>query len=253
MRDVILKTGKPVIGIGVCLGSARIAEMVASTSFDYVMVDLLHSHYSKEEATSSIRFLAKRGGPVPMARVMNNDSGEINEVLDAGALAVIVPMVGSAEEAKRAVQSAFYPPLGSRSKGSLAAVFYGDEYVGKFNSMVKLIVMIETPEAAENAEEILSVEGIGGCLIGASDLSFVMKETGRLGQFESIVKKVIEIGQKHGVAMGISVNSPEEVKKWFSEGASFFLASHDLGILNSAIRAHEKKYAKMDWYHNASK
>jgi 2-keto-3-deoxy-L-rhamnonate aldolase RhmA len=247
MKQIYLKKDKPVIGIGVCLGSSRIAEMAATSSFDYIMVDLLHSHYSKQEATSSIRFLSKCGGPVPIARVMNNDPGEINEVLDAGALGVIVPMVSSAEEAERAVMAAYYPPLGKRSKGSPAAVFHGSDYVEKINSLVKLIVMIETPEAAEKAEEILSVKGVGGCLIGASDLSFVMKETGCFDRFESSVAKVLDAGKKYNIAMGISVGSPEEVKKWYPRGADFFLASHDMGILNSAMKLHEKRFREIDF------
>jgi 2-keto-3-deoxy-L-rhamnonate aldolase RhmA len=176
---------------------------------------------------------------------MNNDPGEINEVLDAGALGVIVPMVSSAEEAERAVISAYYPPAGKRSKGSPAAVFHGSDYVKEFNSRVKLIVMIETPEAAAKADEILSVQGVGGCLIGASDLSFIMKETGCFDRFESTVENVLAAGKKYNVPMGLSVGSPDEVKKWYPKGANFFLASHDLGLLNSALKAHEKKFREI--------
>jgi 2-keto-3-deoxy-L-rhamnonate aldolase RhmA len=247
MQQIYLKQNKPVIGIGICLGSSRIAEMVSSFSFDYIMVDLLHSHYSKQEATSSIRFLSKCGGPSPIARVMNNDPGEINEVLDAGALGVIVPMVSSVEEAGRAVMSAYYPPIGKRSKGSPAAVFYGSDYIKEIHSLLRLIVMIETPEAAENAEEILSVKGIGGCLIGASDLSFIMKETGCFDRFESSVEKILAVGKKYNIAMGISVNAPEDVKKWYPRGMDFFLASHDMGLFNAALKLHEKKFREIDF------
>lgn len=245
MLSLPLKGKKPIVGIGVCLGSVRVAEMFAATGFDYVMVDLLHSHFSKEGATNAIRSLARSGGPCPIGRVANNDPGEINELLDAGAMGIIVPMVGSAAEASRAVEAAYYPPIGKRSKGSPAAVFYGSDYYGRINEALDLIVMIETPEAAANAPEILAVEGVSGCLIGAGDLSFIMQETGRSAEFGPLVERIIAVGRAEGIPMGISVNSPEDLQHWWTKGADFFLASHDMAVLNSGIRSHEKKYVGM--------
>lgn len=246
MKALSLSGIKPVVGFGLCLGSVRIAEMIGRGGFDYAMVDLLHSHYTKETATDAIRSLSRAGGPVPVGRVADNSPGQINELLDAGAMGIIVPMVESREESEKAVQSAFYPPIGKRSKGSPAAVFYGNDYYARINGALNLIVMIETPEAAAKADEILSVPGVTGCLIGAGDLSFILQETGRPTDFEGMVEKILAAGKRHGVAMGISVNSPEDLQAWWVEGADFFLVSHDMGILNSSIRNHEKKYMKLE-------
>ncbi len=246
LKSLKLAAHKPLIGIGLCLGSVRIAEMVAMTGFDYVMVDMLHSHFDKQAATNAIRSFAHSSAPVPIGRVANNDPGQINDLLDAGALGIIVPMVGSSEESASAVEAAYYPPLGKRSKGSPAAVFYGDDYYSAINQVLNLIVMIETPEAAERVDEILSIPGVTGCLIGAGDLSFIMQQAGQAAEFESIVARTIKAGKRLGVAMGISVGSPTDVQFWWDRGADFFLASHDMGILNTAIHSHEKKYLKMD-------
>jgi 4-hydroxy-2-oxoheptanedioate aldolase len=246
LKGLSLSGNKPVVGFGICLGSVRIAEMVGGTAFDYAMVDLLHSHYTKESATDAIRSLSRARGPVPIGRVADNSPGQINDLLDAGAMGIIVPMVESREEATKAVEAAFYPPIGKRSKGSPAAVFYGNDYYARINSVLNLIVMIETPEAAAKADEILSVPGMTGCLIGAGDLSFIMQERGRETEFMETVRKTLTAGKRHGVAMGISVNSAEDLQTWWSEGADFFLVSHDMGILNSAIRSHEKKYTKLE-------
>lgn len=245
LRGLSLSIERPVVGFGVCLGSQRIAEMVARTSFDYVMVDLLHSHYGVEGATAAIRSLALSGGPVPLGRVANNDPGEINTLLDAGAAGIIVPMVSSRGESERAVEAAYYPPIGKRSKGSPAAVFYGDSYYGAINGTLSLIVMIETPEAAERADEILSVPHVSGCLVGAGDLSFIMKESGREAEFDGVVDAVIAAGRKHGVSVGLSVGAPEALARWWERGADFFLVSHDMGILNAGLRSHEKKFARV--------
>jgi 2-keto-3-deoxy-L-rhamnonate aldolase RhmA len=151
-------------------------------------------------------------------------------------------MVNSAVEAAQAVESAYYPPIGKRSKGSPAAVFYGNDYYSKINDALRLIIMIETMEAVEKAEEILQVPGVNGCLIGAGDLSFIMRETNRASYFDASVERVLSIGRAKGIAMGISVNSPEEMMRWWGKGAQFFLASHDMAIIHSGIRSHYAKY-----------
>lgn len=245
LRGLKLIGKKPVICFGLCLGSVRIAEMVSNTCFDLIMVDLLHSHLTKDSATDVIRTLAQSGGPIPFGRVANNNAGEINTLLDSGATGIIVPMIESRNEAESAVESAYYPPLGKRSKGSPAAVFYGDEYYSKINQILNVIVMIETPEAASRAEEILSVPGISGCLIGAGDLSFIMKGRDLFHQFDSVVANIIKVAKRNNIAIGISVNSPDNLQKWWSKGVDFFLVSHDMSVMNEGIKNHEKKFMKM--------
>ena len=234
----------PVVGFGVCLGSVRIAEMVARTSFDFIMVDMLHSHFDKESATGAVRTLARSQGPVPFGRVANNDPGSINDFLDAGAMGIIVPMIESAAEARRVVESAYYPPIGKRSKGSPAAVFYGADYYSKINEALNVLVMIETVEAAKNAEEILAVPGISGCLIGGGDLSYAMKMSQTEESFDETVEMVLSAAKAHKIAVGISVAATEDLQRWWGRGMNFFLTSHDMGILSSALKDYERNFAR---------
>jgi len=242
MRSIELRQKKPVIGFGVCLGSVRVAEIVGTTRFDYIMVDMLHSHFEKDDATSAIRSLAKGDGPIPFARVANNFDSDINSMLDAGAMGIIVPMVQSKEEAEHAVRSCFYPPIGIRSKGSPAASFYGNEYYKKINEIVNLVVMIETPEAAEKADEILSVPHLSGCLIGAGDLSFILSQRGQSDQLKPIIKHIMNVAHENGIAIGVSVSHPEDLVSWWKDGMDFFLVSHDLGVFKEGLKNHEEKY-----------
>ncbi len=241
-RGIKLSGHKPVIGFGVCLGSVRIAEMVGRTRFDYAMVDMQHGHFDKYEATSAIRSLVRSGGPVPLGRVANNDSGSINNLLDAGAAGIIIPMVESREEAERAVRGVYYPPIGMRSKSSPAGVFYGDEYFDVINEQVQAVMMIETAEAAAKSGEILSVSGVTACLIGAGDLRFSMKRTGREADFEDAVETVIKAAKKNKIAMGISVSNPADIERWSNEGVDFFLLSHDMGLMNKALKEYQQLF-----------
>lgn len=239
-----LKAGEPVTGMGLSLGSLRAAEMVARTGFDFVMVDLLHGHFEKSSATDAIRSIARSGGPVPFARISRNEAGPINDMLDAGALGIVVPMVNSAAEAQRAVAGTYYPPLGKRSKGSAASIFYDTDYPQAINRNLTLVVMVETPEAVDHADEILSVPGIGCCLVGTGDLSFAMDQSKESPEVAAAVDHVIRAATQRGVAVGLAVHTAEEAERWKRRGALFFLATHDLSLLNDSIRRYDAGFSE---------
>ena len=236
-----------VTGFGLSMGSLRSAEISASTAFDFVMVDTLHGHFDKASATDALRSLA-RTGRAPFARVSGIEYGPINDFLDAGAVGIVVPMVCSREDAEKAVNCTFYPPLGRRSKGSIATVIYGSEYASRANDEIALIVMVETPDAVEKAEEIVSVGGVDGCLIGASDLSFVMGVGKQSPQFIDAVRHVRRAGAKRQVAVGISVGSVDEALFWAKEGLTFFLTSHDLALLVTCIGDYDRSFDRLREY-----
>jgi 4-hydroxy-2-oxoheptanedioate aldolase len=235
---------RPVLGIGLSLGSPRVAEMISCTTFDFVMVDLQHGHFDKGSATDCIRSIARAGGPVPFGRVSRNEQGAINDLLDAGAMGIIVPMIDSAAEVEAALQSCYYPPLGKRSKGSAASIFYGADYPKQINQNLSVIAMIETPEGVSRADEILSAAGLKGCLIGGSDLAFVMQCSRDSVEFLEAVDHVVASAINHGVAPGINVNTVQEAEYWWSRGIQFFLASHDLALVHDSIRRHDAGFAE---------
>lgn len=228
-----LAAKKPVIGTSLLLGSTRIAEIIGRCDFDFAMVDTLHGHFDKQNATDAIRALACTK-TVPMGRVAHNDPGRINDLLDAGALGLVVPMVNSAKQAADAVSYTFYPPKGIRSKGSTAAALYGEDYVAEANERIALIVMIETPDAVEKADEILAVRGIDACLLGTSDLIFSMGCQRDSSELDRSISLVIEAGKRHGVVIGMAVKEAQEAEYWQAKGISLFLVPHDLFMLQKS-------------------
>jgi len=231
----LLKSKKPVFGPSLLLDSTRVAEIIGRCGFDFAMIDTLHGHFDKAKATDAIRALAVTD-TLPMGRVAHNDPGRINDLLDAGALGLVVPMVNSAKEAEEAVQSTFYPPKGIRSKGSAATIIYGEDYAQKANEEILLVIMIETPEAVAGADEILAVPGIDACLLGTSDLMFTMGCKRDNPELSQSILRVIEAGARHGVPVGMAVKDEKEAKQWWSRGAAFFLVPHDLSILQMAAK-----------------
>ena len=96
----------------------EIAQIAKTAGFDMLYIDLEHSSFSLDTA-GQICLAALGIGITPMVRVPANTPDYISRVLDGGALGVIAPDVGSAEEARAVVKAAKYPPLGERGAGGV--------------------------------------------------------------------------------------------------------------------------------------
>jgi 4-hydroxy-2-oxoheptanedioate aldolase len=238
MHNTILskiKGKKPFFGSTLMLGTARTGELMALDGYDFLMVDMQHGPFNKSSATEAVRILA-RTAVTPFARVADNTSGAINDLLDAGALGIVVPMVESAAQAEMAVRAAYYPPRGKRSRGGSAAAVHGDAYASWANDEIVLVVMIETLEGLEKAEEIFAVEGLTACLLGTSDLSGELQCPRTDARIKSAADKLLALGKRRGIAVGISIGNPAEVAEWQSLSPAFYLISHDQGLLHGASR-----------------
>jgi 4-hydroxy-2-oxoheptanedioate aldolase len=231
----LLAAGQPFIGSTLMLGSARAAEIMSRAEFDFLMVDLQHGPFDKATATDAIRALV-RSPVAPFARVSENSPGRINDVLDAGALGVVVPMINSAAEAAAAVEAAYYPPKGRRSRGGSATAVHGDDYATWANDEITLMVMIETGEAVARANEILAVPGIDLCLVGTSDLATDLGCARNGEEIGEALRTTIAAGRAHGVAVGTAIGTPVDIAKWSPLKPAFYLMSHDHGILGEGSR-----------------
>ena len=190
-----LLEGQPAIGIFISATSSLVAEAVGRTGLSWVCVDMQHGETNL--GTLSPLLTAISATPaMPYARVAVNDFMEIGRALDLGAYGVIVPLVNTAAEAEAAVRAAKYPLRGNRSHGPIRGALYGgaDYFVGA-DQETSLVVMIETREGVEQAEQILAVDGVDGCYIGPSDLSIAYGAGSNPGtgeQLEPAVEEAIE-------------------------------------------------------------
>jgi len=112
--------GTPTLGAWLSIPSTMVAEVTARTGFDYVCADLQHGALDYADSVGLFQAVLL-GGATPIARVPWNEPGIVGKILDAGAEAVVAPMVNSAEEATAVVHAARYPPLGARSFGPIVA------------------------------------------------------------------------------------------------------------------------------------
>jgi len=155
----------------------------------------------------------------PFVRVPGNEPGIIMKMLDLGVMGIIAPMINSKKQCEDFVSYCNYPPNGQRSFGPMRAqLVYGSDYYEKANENIISLAMIETKEAVDNIDDILSVKSLTGIYIGPGDMSssygkkpqFDIKDEPVLSNIKMIVKKAKEKGKIAGIHNG-STNYAKEM------------------------------------------
>ena len=237
-----LRGGDLVVGSWLSLGDEGVAEIVATTGFSFVTIDLEHTGTDIRTTEKLIRVI-ELSGSCPLVRTSENSAVEAKRVMDCGSHGVIVPMVNTKEEAEQAVGSIYYPPKGIRGVGLYRAQNYGlgfEEYSRWLEENGIVIIQIESERAMNNLAEILAVDGIDGALIGPYDLSNSLGVPGELNHPRVIEaeRELVNRCEKNGVTAGIHIVHPsqESFQKRVDEGFRLIAYGVDMIFLGNAIR-----------------
>jgi 2-dehydro-3-deoxyglucarate aldolase len=238
-----LASNELTLGGWVMIGHPAVAEIMARSGFDWVTVDLEHSAMTIQQAEDLIR-AAETGGRPALVRLTNNDENLIKRVMDSGATGIIVPLVRTAEDARRAVDALYYPPRGRRGVGLARAQKYGADfewYKEWLDREAVCVVQIEHIEAVENCEDILSVPDVDGYLLGPYDISASLSVAGELEHPDVLeaIARVRKTAEKMGKPGGIHIVEPDESKlrQAVDQGFTFIAYSIDTRIIDTICRA----------------
>jgi len=232
---------KPVLISGYCMiPSAFAAEIYARQGFDVVCIDLQHGLIDYGTALPMLQALSACDA-LPMVRVPWLEPGLIMKVLDAGALGVVCPMIGTAQQAEQLVRYASYPPRGERSMGPIrAAAVYGAGYARAANATVATLAMIETAEGMENVEAIAAVPGLTGLYVGPGDLALALGHEPRLDGFapavDRAVERILAACRRHGLIAGTFAPTPQRAHELARRGFSFVTLNTDVKALELQVK-----------------
>jgi len=234
-----LEQGQLALGVGIRMSrSVEIAKAMSVSGFDWLFLDMEHGVMSLE-ACAQISTAALDAGIAPIARVPNGEYSIATRALDNGALGIVVPHVDTAAEAREVVNRLKYPPVGHRSMGGigphyeLRSVSTG-EAAQALNAANLTVVMLETPTAIDNADEIAAIPGIDVLLIGSNDLCAEMGIPGEFGseRLADAYRKAIAACKKHGKFPGMAGIYNEQIMPRYVEmGARFVLSGQDAQFL----------------------
>ena len=234
-----LRSGGPKMGLFLNSHSPTVAEQLAHSGYDWLLVDSQHGPMGYEKLSAMIAGISN-GGAKSLVRVTGYaDRAGIQQSLDIGADGVLVPYINTAEEARQAVSCCRYPTAGTRS------VYFPQRsmnklgllgYAGGANNNVIVALQVETAACIENMEEIAAVPGVDILFLGQNDLCMSM---GLYEKYEfplmytspelgAATNKLVENARKNNIILGLFLFGTTRVGEFLDKGFTFISVGNDL-------------------------
>jgi 4-hydroxy-2-oxoheptanedioate aldolase len=219
----------PLVVVPVTLPEPAIVEIIGFAGAEAVLLEAEHGTLCAETMRSMLAH-ARSGGMVGVFRPRSFDAALCRQALDAGAAGIHVSHVDTEAEAHAVVEACRYPPLGRREMSLGRAIHYDaasiSSYVSQANDCQLLVVMIESTEALNNADEIAAVEGIDVLHIGTADLAHSMglPVYPQPREVREAVEHVLGVAERHQVAVGYPSGDPVDGAHWAARGVRYFEA-----------------------------
>ena len=245
-----LRRGERTLGLWITLPTPAVTEIAAELGLDWVCIDMEHGATTYADVANHLR-AAKGTGLGVFVRVSAISSDTVARCLDLGADGIVLPMVRSADDVRRALDHMLYPPRGSRGLGGERAQKWGlgvDDYIASANDELMLVPMIEHIDAVEAIDEILSIPGLDFFFVGPGDLTASL---GHVGQWDTpataaAIAHVAERARVHGVTAGIYAHGPAEVAARTRQGFRLVAIGSDLPMMIARISGDLAEIAETD-------
>ena len=234
-----LREGAPKMGLFLNSHSPTVAEQLAHTGYDWLLVDTQHGPMDHEKLSAMLCAISS-GGAKSMVRVGGyQDRAGIQQALDLGADGVLVPYINTAQEAREAISCCRYPTAGTRSvyfpqRSMNKAGLLG--YAGNANNNIIVALQVETASCIENIAEIAAIPGVDILFLGQNDLCMSM---GLYEKYEfphmytspelnSATQSLVSEARKNGVILGLFLFGTSRVGEFLDKGFTFISVGNDL-------------------------
>jgi len=253
----LLSGREAALGIIASIPSVAAVQALASVPFDWLMIDMEHAPI---DSTVMHRMITATAGTscLPIVRVPVGQSHLVKHALDAGAAGIVFPMINDGQQARSAVAATRYPPAGQRGWGPFyAPARWGltpADYLREADDRLTRIVLIEHPDALENLDEILAVDGIDVALLAPNDLSLNMGYPGQPDHPE--VRAAIEQAEtkilRSACALGGVASSAAAAREKLSRGYRVLVLGYDVRLLIDSAREllqsiNSKEWGQKEW------
>ncbi len=233
-----LQAGQSVTGtILIEIRQPAVMQLLANAGFDFVIIDNEHGAFNIETIADLSR-TAKYVGLTPLVRVPDMTYPHIAQSLDAGAQGVVIPRIYNPDQVREAVQITRYPPQGMR--GNALTRGYTNfksgvvsEVMAAVNQETLLIIQIETRQALDSVDDIVSIPGVDAAFIGPNDLSIALGLPGQIEspEVEAAIEATIAACQRHHVIPCIHMNDLKLAVHWAQKGMRLVSVGSEAGLL----------------------
>jgi 4-hydroxy-2-oxoheptanedioate aldolase len=217
-------------------------EAAGYAGYDFVLLDMEHGTTTFEQLPNLIR-AANVTGVCPVVRVPRGSDIWIDQALDVGAGAVMIPQIDTADQARAAVSAAKFSPVGTRGtcrfvRSAGFGSVPGNRYFADAQNTC-VILQAEGKKAVDNIDEIMAVPGIDVIFVGPYDLSSSLGHVGEIDHPEvtACIKSILAKAEDKGIKIGCFADNVESGKHWRDLGVRFIGYSCDTNIfLQGALR-----------------
>ncbi len=236
------RSGGSVVATWLTIPDVVVAEILASSGADAVVVDQQHGGATAGDLAALFMAIEGRGA-WPITRVPENTVAAIGRSLDAGALGIIVPMVGSAEEATAAVAACRHGAAGRRSYGPLRAHAMPGPADPVELVRPALILQIETVAGLRNVEQIADTPGVDALLVGPTDLALSLgmpvdlaaRSADDRRRHADALDRVRDACAAHGIAAGMYCTDGTTARSYLVSGFRFVSAATDSALVRAGV------------------
>lgn len=242
-----LKAGEVLYGAWVGMADPYAAEIAGTAGFDWLLLDGEHAPNDIRSLSAQIAVL-RAGKSHIVVRLVDDDPAKIKQALDIGAQSLVIPMIESGDQARRALRATRYAPEGMRGVGSslARASMFSDipDYLTTANAQICLILQVESRAGLAALEDILAVDGIDCVFIGPSDLAADMGYLGQAGApvVRAAVLDAIRRIRAAGHSAGVLTTDPDYIADCLAAGANFVGVGIDVLLYAEAMRALANRY-----------
>jgi 4-hydroxy-2-oxoheptanedioate aldolase len=231
-----LREGRVQKGLWLGLADPYVAELLASTGFDWLLIDAEHGPNDLRQVLAQLQAIAPYS-TYPVVRPVEGNVALIKQYLDIGAQTLLIPMIETVEQAAQMVAATRYPPRGIRGVGSALARASRwnqvKDYLHKAEEEICVLLQVESVKALSNLAAIAAVDGVDGVFFGPADLSGSMGYLGNPGApaVQQAIEEGIAVVRKAGKAAGILSADRTLARKYLDQGAQFVAVGVDTTLL----------------------
>jgi len=227
---------KQCYGAWVSIEAPICTEIMSGLGYDYLVFDTEHSPLDILTVQTLMQAMREMG-TTPIVRVWWNDIVAIKRALDIGAHGILVPWVNNREEAVSAVKATRYAPEGLRGCGPRRANLFDPDYYETVDEEITVICQIETADAIENIDDIVSVDGVDATYIGPADLAASLGHLGHMEhpEVQKAIDRILEATQAAGKKAGIHIAAGKTIEYRMQQGFDLITIGSDIDYLKEAI------------------
>jgi 2-keto-3-deoxy-L-rhamnonate aldolase RhmA len=235
-REKLHDPASRLVGMFVKFPTLETTEILASVGCDFIIIDMEHAPLSTDVVYGMIA-IAERSDMAALVRLRGHDTATANMFMDAGASGVLVPHCSPYRVAKQLIGDMVFPPKGRRGAGGGGrATRWGidgpDEYRRGGDSGVVRVPMIEDPEAVEDIDNILALDGVDAAFIGQGDLTQTL---GNRQQAQSLVDSALGACMVRGIPAATTAYG-DDVAARFQQGFKWLAIANDTGTFTRAVQ-----------------